>query len=73
MTKGRLYVRCPHCEAEEPSRVRWAEPPLDETPLDETPLDQTPLEGTTSGGTSQQCSVCGIDVLVSEATTFLRS
>lgn len=67
MTKGRLYVRCPHCEAEEPSRVRWAEPPLDETPL-----DQTTLEGTTSGGTSQQCSVCGIDVLVSEATTFLR-
>lgn len=61
--KGRLYVRCPHCEAEEPSRVQGDEPSVDETPA----------SAATLGRTSQQCSVCGIDVLVSEASTFFRS
>lgn len=61
--KGRLYVRCPHCEAEEPSRVQ----------CDGSSVDETPATAVTLGGTSQQCSVCGIDVLVSEATTFFRS
>ena len=60
---GRLYVRCPRCEAEEPWRAERDASPAEGGTADDASVDRT----------SQQCSVCGIVVLVSEATTFHRS